>query len=38
MVTAVLGIVQRSPYIHMDKLLFMSSTPSLLQFAFVDLT
>ena len=37
MVIAVLGIVQRSPYIPMGKLLFMSSVLSLLQFVVVDL-
>ena len=33
----VLQIVQRSPYIHMGKLLFVSSTLSLLQFVVADL-
>ena len=37
-VTVVLEIVQRSSYIHMGKLLFVSSTPSLLWFDVVDLT
>ena len=37
MVTVVLGIIQMSPYIYMGKLLFVSSTPSLLQFVVVDL-
>ena len=38
LVAVVLGIVQRSPYIHMGKILFMSSTPNLLHFIAVDLT
>ena len=37
-VTGILEIVQRSPYIHMGKLLFMSSMPTLLQFVVVGLT
>ena len=35
MVTVVLRIVQRSPYVHMGKLFFVSSTPSVLQFAII---
>ena len=36
-VTVVPGIVQKNPYIHMGKLLFVSSMPNLLQFVVVDL-
>ena len=37
-ITAALEIVQRSSYIHIGKLLFVSSTPSILWFDAVDLT
>ena len=36
-VPVALEIVQSSPYIHMGKIIFVSSMSSLLQFAVVDL-